>query len=67
MEYFKVGQKVLYNPSPRSVHHIGTIVKIDKDFIYVVYPIGATHKLPLTGYDKLFGRQLVVVRDDYEV
>lgn len=67
MEYFKVGNKVLYNPNIESVHHIGIITKIDKQFIYVSYPIGSTHKFPLTGYDKLFGRQLVVVRDDYEV
>ena len=66
MTNFKKGNKVIYNVSKDSVHHIGRIVAID-DFLHVQFMFGKPMTFPLTGYDKLFNRQLVVVDESYEV
>lgn len=61
---FKVGQKVIYNPNKKSVHHIGIIIAID-DVIHIKFMFN-TLMFPLSGLDDIFKRQLIIVDDDYE-
>ena len=63
MANFKVGQKVIYNIHKDSIHHIGEIVTID-EFIHVQFKFGKPLIFPLSGYDKLFDRQLKVIDNE---